>query len=252
MDLWNKENSTQITFYEAENKKTDATVVIFPGGGYAMRAEHEGKGYAEFFQRQGISTFVVDYRVAPHHFPIELLDARRAVRWVRAHAAEYGVNPEKVAVMGSSAGGHLAAMVSTYTAPIEGEHEDAIDLMPYLPDAQILCYPVILSPESGNAHEGSYENLLGENPPVTPADVCPAYNVTNSTPPAFIWHTANDQCVNVINSYDYAKALRKCDIPTEMHIFPDGHHGLGLCNDYAHVAQWVPLLLNWFRFNGWL
>lgn len=252
MDLWNRAGDSQIYFYEAKEKKTDATVVIFPGGGYSGLAEHEGRGYAEFFAEHGISTFVCEYAVSPNRFPKELLDARRVIRWVRAHAEEYGINPSKVAAMGSSAGGHLVAMLSTYTSPVEGEHEDGTDAQPFLPDAQILCYPVIMSPESGVAHEGSYNNLLGENNYVTPADVCPAYNVTSKTPQAFIWHTANDGCVNVINSYLYGKALRQNEIPTEMHIFPDGPHGLGLSAGNAHVAQWTGLLLNWLKLIGWL
>lgn len=252
MDMWKREGDSQIYFYPAKEKKTDATIVILPGGGYCCLAEHEGKGYAEFFADHGMSTFVCEYAVSPNRFPKELLDARRAIRWVRANAEKYGINPDKIAVMGSSAGGHLTAMVSTYTQPIEGEHEDEIDLQPYLPNAQILCYPVIMTPESGVAHEGSYFNLLGENPKVTPADVCPAFNVSEKTPQAFIWHTANDEGVNVINSYLYAKALREHNVPTEMHIFPYGPHGMGIAKNDAHVGQWTGLILNWFRLIGWL
>ena len=96
-----------IEYYKAEDKKTDATIVIFPGGGYVGRAEHEGKGYAEFFNSLGMDAFVVQYRVSPYRFPLPLLDARRGVRWVRANGEKFGINPEKVGVMGSSAGGHL-------------------------------------------------------------------------------------------------------------------------------------------------
>jgi len=253
MDLWNKENSTQIYFYEAPEKKTDATVVIFPGGAYCCLAEHEGKGYAEYFQKLGISTFVCEYHVSPSRFPEELLDARRAVRFVRANAEKFGINPDKVAVMGSSAGGHLASMLSTYVKPIEGEGVDETDEYPFLPDAQILCYPVIMSPESGVAHEGSYYNLCGEGKPVIPySDVNPAYNSTAKTPKAFVWHTAEDDCVNVINSLEYGKALRNAGVDFEMHIFPYGPHGLGLSPARPHVAQWTGLFENWLKLNGWL
>lgn len=248
MKLWQGgEHPTTINYYKPENKCTDVCVLIFPGGGYSFRAEHEGKGYAEFLAKNGVSSFVVDYRVTPDYFPLPLLDARRAVRFVREHASEYGVNPHKIFVMGSSAGGHLAAMLSTYTAKIEGEGVDATDDIDFLPDGQILCYPVILCPEAGNAHEGSYKKLLGEENLAFAPDIDPSRNVTENTPPAFIWHTAADAGVNVINSYEYAKALRNCSVPVEMHIFPEGKHGLGLAGAMPHVAQWTGLLINWIK-----
>lgn len=253
MNLWeNNEHLTQITFYEANNKATDAVVVIFPGGGYSHRAEHEGKGYAEFLNENGVSAFVVDYRVSPERFPLPLLDARRAVRFVRANAERFGIDPKKVAVMGSSAGGHLAAMLSTYTKEIEGENIDSVDSCDYIPDAQILCYPVILEHGNEFAHRGSYEKLLGEDRLDLAVSLDPVKNVTASTPQAFIWHTAADQGVNVINSYEYAKALRLNEVPVEMHIFPNGKHGLGLAKAMPHVAQWSGLLIEWFKEIGWM
>ena len=127
-------------------KCSDAAIVIFPGGAYRGLADHEGRGYAEFLNENGITAFVVNYRVAPHKFPLDLLDARRAVRWGRAHAGEYGICKDKIAVMGSSAGGHLTALVSTYRGAIDHEGMDAVDREEYLPNAQILCYPVICNP----------------------------------------------------------------------------------------------------------
>ncbi len=242
-----------ITPFIPKEKKSDAAVIIFPGGGYGMRAGHEGAGYAEFLNEQGITAFVVNYRVNPHTFPLELLDARRAIRFVRAHAEEYKIDKNKIAVMGSSAGGHLAAMVSTYTKPIDYEGIDEIDNEEFLPNAQILCYPVICHPQGdGIAHEGSYMNLLGDNYPALAESLDPALNVTENTPPAFIWHTADDSGVNVINSYTYATNLRKNNVSCEMHIFPHGAHGLGLAKDDPHVSQWSGLLVNWFKYIGWL
>ncbi len=240
-----------LEYYPAENKVTDATVVICPGGGYAMRAGHEGKGYAEYFNGLGMDAFVCEYRVAPHRFPLPLLDIRRSIRYVRAHAAEYGVNPEKIAVMGSSAGGHLAALVSTYTAPIDFEDIDELDKVCPLPNASILCYPVIHLPDETNiAHVGSYKNLLGENTDY--AKYSPNLLVSDTTPTAFLWHTSDDAVVNVINSYLYAKALREHNIKHEMHIFPSGYHGLGVATNMPHVAQWTGLLKNWLIDLGWL
>ena len=256
IQLWDKipgmcEEVPVLEYYPAENKVSDATVVICPGGGYAGRAGHEGKGYAEYFNSIGMDAFVCEYRVAPHRFPLPLLDIRRSIRYVRAHAAEYGVNPEKIAVMGSSAGGHLAALVSTYTAPVEFEGADELDEVCALPNASILCYPVIHLPDETNiAHVGSYRNLLGEDTDY--AKYSPNLLVNDTTPTAFLWHTSDDAVVNVINSYLYAKALREHGIKHEMHIFPSGYHGLGVATNMPHVAQWTGLLKNWLIDLGWL
>ncbi|MBP3388680.1 MAG: alpha/beta hydrolase, partial [Clostridia bacterium] len=179
--------------------------------------------------------------------------ARRAVRWVRAHAAEFGLDPQKIAVMGSSAGGHLAALTATYAGTLSDEDIDEIDREDSRPNAQILCYPVIVAPDAeGIAHAGSYENLLGGTDPVREAQLDPARLATEQTPPAFIWHTANDNCVNVINSYRYAEALRRHNVDTEMHIFPHGPHGMALAQGEPHVGQWTGLLFNWLAYIGWM
>ena len=255
-NLWDKtpglcEETPVLEYFPAENRVTDATVVIYPGGGYAMRAPHEGKGYAEYFNSIGMDAFVCEYRVTPHHFPLPLLDARRAVRWVRHNAAEYGLDPHKVAVMGSSAGGHLAGLVSTYTAPIDFEDQDDIDRENPIPDATILCYAVCHMPDETNvAHVGSFQNLCGERTDYE--TFSNDLNVTDFTPPAFLWHTSDDDCVNVINSYLYATALGKHGIPHELHVFPRGPHGLGLAQGLPHVAQWAGLMKNWLIEMGWL
>ena len=149
--LWDKtpgmcEEEPVLEYFPAQNRISDATVVIYPGGGYGMRAPHAGKGYAEYFNTIGMDAFVCEYRVLPHRFPLELLDARRAVRWVRHHAAEYGLDPHKVAVMGSSAGGHLAGLVSTYTAPIDFEGIDEVDGENPIPDATLLSEVRAITP----------------------------------------------------------------------------------------------------------
>ncbi len=245
------EETPVLEYYPAENKISDATVVICPGGGYAMRADHEGRGYAEYFNSIGMDAFVCEYRVAPHHFPLPLLDIRRSIRYVRAHAAEYGIDPAKIAVMGSSAGGHLAALVSTYTSPIDFEATDELDKVCPLPNATILCYAVCHMPDETNvAHVGSYQNLLGDDTDY--AKYSPDLLVSDTTPTAFLWHTSDDNCVNVINSYLYAKALREHGIKHEMHIFPSGYHGLGVAENMPHVAQWTGLLKNWLIDLGWL
>ena len=240
-----------LEYYPAENKKTGATVIIFPGGGYNHRAQHEGADYALFLNSIGMDAFVCQYRVWPHQFPIPLLDARRAVRFVRANAEEFGIDPDRVAVMGSSAGGHLSALVSTYTAPIELEIGDEVDKLDPVPNATVMCYAVTHHPdETGVGHEGCYRTLCGDHTDFE--SVAPDNLVMDTTPPAFIWHTYGDPVVNVINAYLYATALRKHNIPHELHVFAKGGHGLGLTNGWDYVHQWTTLLHNWFRHMGWL
>ncbi|MBQ7839412.1 MAG: alpha/beta hydrolase [Lachnospiraceae bacterium] len=243
-----------ITAYFPEKKLSDAAVVIFPGGGYRIRAEHEGKGYAEFLAQNGYTAFVVEYRVWPQEFPLPLLDARRAVRWVRYHAKEYGIAKDKIAVMGSSAGAHLAALVSTYYDRIEGEETDEIDREEFLPNAQILCYPVISMQDDGISHAGSIENFLGNRKEALAAAVSPDLLVSEITPKAFVWHTFSDPGVNVMNSLNYVKSLKTAGVEAELHIFPQGAHGLGLADGEdkvsKHVAQWSGLLLKWLAFIG--
>ena len=167
LDLWENVPALNgetpvLEYYPAKNKATDAAVVVFPGGGYGGRAPKEGEGYAVFLNSIGMDAYVCEYRVAPYRFPIPLLDARRAVRYVRYHAEQFGVDPDKIAVMGSSAGGHLAALVSTYKEAIDFEGADEIDGMSPIPNATILCYPVIHHPDDECCHKGSYYNLTGD------------------------------------------------------------------------------------------
>lgn len=262
--LWQDcEDSTVIRFFPAKEKKSDAAIIIFAGGAYHHKAAHESDGYGEFLSDIGINSFVVDYSVCPAHFPIQLSEARRAVRFVRYYAKKFGIDENKVAVMGSSAGGHLAALVSTYRDKIEGESSDEIDAMDSLPNAQILCYPVISMANPSLFHYNSRMNLLGEENLSFAEKVSPELIVDEKTPLAFIWHTFTDASVNVINSYEYAAALRRKNVPTELHIFPEGPHGLGLVKNTPlapstgeiicdHVAQWVDLFKKWLGFIGFM
>ncbi len=247
------EETPVLDFYPAENKKTDACFVILPGGGYGMRAEHEGKGYAEMLNDMGLNAFVCQYRVSPHRFPLPLADARRAVQFVRKNAAQFGIDPDKIAIMGSSAGGHLAALTSTYREALDPDVNDSIAQLPFLPNATVLCYPVIWEiDDSKITHEGSYCNLLGDRVQEMNAKVNPAKLVNETTPPAFLWHTSDDGAVNVCNSFRYGEALRNQGIPFEMHVFPEGPHGLGVAKDRPNIHQWVNLLKNWLIVLGWL
>ncbi len=245
----------KIHYYPASEKKGRGTVIIFPGGGYAHRAPHEGEGYAEFLNEFGLDAFVVDYRVTnktePGVYPDPILDARRAVRFVRANAEKFGIDPSKIAVMGSSAGGHLTAAVSIYRMKLDGEGVDALDEVDCLPNAQILCYPVT----SIMSHKGSYINLIGEGAEAISDEYDPIILADEKTPPAFIWHTAADAGVSVLGSYNYAAKLKTLDIPVEMHIFPFGAHGLGTGKVASrglvpHITVWTELLRRWLELFG--
>ena len=248
-----------IHYYAAPEKKGRGTVIIFPGGGYSHRAAHEGEGYAEFLNEFGLDAFVVDYRVTlggeKGTYPDPVLDARRAVRFVRANAEKFGIDPDHIAVMGSSAGGHLAALVSTYTAPLDGEGVDEMDKVDFLPNAQILCYPVM----DNVSHNSSYTNLLGDNCTDAEKDtVTPMLIASESTPMAFIWHTSTDNCVDVNGSFRYAARLHELKVSVEMHVYPVGGHGLGLGYyeerniDVPYIKGWADNLTEWLKLNKYL
>lgn len=232
-----------ITAYPSKSK---CAVIIFPGGGYVMRAEHEGRGYAEWFNSIGITAFVVDYRVAPFKHPAEISDAMRAVKYVRANADKYGIDKDKIAVMGSSAGGHLAASVSVHYDKDFYQATDNIDRENCRPDATILCYPVIDMYEY--RHDGSRTNLIGDRPFESDKEFMSLHRqVTPDTPQTFIWCTSEDSVVPCQNSLLYAMSLAEAHVPYEAHIYPYGHHGLGLAAEMPHVARWASSLHNWLK-----
>ncbi len=254
MEMWEKTPGLapeipELRYYPSENKKSDTTFVIFAGGAYMVRSEYEGDGYAKYLNKAGYDAFVCEYRVSPAHFPIELLDARRAVRTVRHNAGKYGINKNKIIVIGSSAGGNLCALLSTYTKPIEYEGADEIDNESALPNGCVLCYPVISLVDFEGTDCNTRGFLLGDRMELA-KELSPELHVSEVTPPTFIWHVSDDG-VTCLNSYVYAKALSEHNIPCEMHIFPKGGHGLGIAdgvpysNPYVH--QWTKLLEDWVR-----
>lgn len=257
-ELW--ENGTTMTYYKPDEKTNCGAVVIFPGGGYWGRAEHEGKSYAEFLNKYGISAFVVDYRVHPNRFPLPLLDARRAVRYVRHFADRFDIDKDKIAVMGSSAGGHLVSMLCTYREAIEGESIDEIDNESFLPDKQILCYPVINLYDEKITHIGSGDALIGDSLQhggdiMARMKLSANLTADEKTPEAFIWHTFSDELVDVRNTLQYASRLRQVGVCAEVHIYPYGRHGLGLADEAGriepHVALWGEALIKWIQLLGW-
>jgi acetyl esterase/lipase len=228
-------------YLPSQGTRTDIGIIIFPGGGYGGLAAHEGVGYAEFFQKKGIASFVVEYRLGKKGFrhPAMIEDALAAIETVRKQAKEFGVDPHKVGIMGSSAGGHLTA----HTVTSYGEY--SIELRP---DFGILCYPVI-EMAGAYGHVGSRNNLLGENASrELRLSVSPELKVTPETPPCFIWHTVEDPVVPVENSLLFVSALQKNGVPYELHVYPKGRHGLGMKSGYG----WEEALVRWLNelFEG--
>ena len=225
-------------------------VIVFPGGGYNNLAPHEGVPIAEWLNAAGFSAGVLNYRVAPYRHPIPFQDAARAVRTVRAHAVEWGVRPDKIGVLGFSAGGHLAATVSTQFDAGSPADSDPVERVSSRPDAAVLCYAVVTFTRSFS-HAGSGQSLVGENPAPGLKESLSAENrVTAATPPCFLWHTADDASVPVQNCLTFAEALKNKEVPFELHVFPHGRHGLGLANDDPVVSQWKGLCAAWLKGSG--
>jgi acetyl esterase/lipase len=229
---------------------TGAAMVICPGGSYTHLAAHEGKDYALWLNQHGVTCFVLKYRLGPdgYHYPAEFEDGTRAVRWVRAHAAEYTIDPHRVGIMGSSAGGHLASMVLTHFDSGNTNSPDSVERQSSRPDLGILCYPVITMGEY--AHQGSKTNLLGANPsPELVRLASSELQVTTNTPPCFVWQTFEDKGVPVENSLLFAEALRKNHVPFDLHIYQKGRHGLGLGDKppFTHPLPWTGDCLFWLK-----
>jgi acetyl esterase/lipase len=228
----------RIECWVPEGNHTGIGIVIFPGGGYGGLAEHEGKGYAEHFMKQGIACFVVTYRLATDGYkhPAMLEDALAAIGTIRASASDFGLTTDMIGVMGSSAGGHLAA----HTLIAWDQYESDVSLRP---DFGILCYPVIVS-TGKYAHQGSMTNLLGDDPlPDLLDSVSCEKHISEKTPPCFIWHTCEDPGVPVENSMVFASALQKNGVPMELHLYTKGAHGLGLNTPFS----WEVDCLRWLK-----
>jgi acetyl esterase/lipase len=229
-------------------KRTGATMLILPGGGYGSLAEHEGTGYAEFFAAHGITAYVLKYRLGSNGYrhPTMLNDAARALRMVRMLARRDGLDPARIGVIGSSAGGHLASTLVTHFAAGTPDAADPVERESSRPDLGILCYPVISLVEF--AHSGSRKNLLGENPPQELVrHLSSELQVNKDTPPCFLWHTVEDKSVPVENSLLFAAALRRAGVPFSLHVYELGAHGLGFGRDTRPAPPWASQLLHWFK-----
>lgn len=249
-----KDIPTLTPFFANPETATGASVLVLPGGGYGGLAPHEGRDYAMWLNELGVSAFVLKYRLGSggYRHPAMINDASRAIRLVRSKAAEWKLDPKRVAIMGSSAGGHLASTALTHFDAGDASAADPIDRLSSRPDAGILCYPVITLGEK--THQGSKRNLLGENPsPDLVKLLSNELQVTKDTPPTFLIHTAEDTAVPVENSLLFADALAKNKVPFALHVYPKGPHGIGLGTrswDPAARHPWVGQCAHWLKELG--
>lgn len=230
---------TVITPYLVDGPCDKGFVIVCPGGGYFGRSYHEGEPIAKMFNDAGISAAVLDYRVRPYHYPAMLLDANRAVRFTRFHASDWQIDPHKIAILGFSAGGHLA--VSACEHYDNGKPDgDEIDRVSSRPDAGLFCYAVVTL-RGDFTHTGTRDNFLGDL--VDNEEMLHAFSgeeaVPDDAPPAFLWHTAEDEGVPFENSLHLAEAWHKKGATVEMHIYPHGRHGLGLAPEVPSAARWA-------------
>ena len=228
-------------------------VIVCPGGAYVGHADYEGDPVSQFLADNNVSAFTLHYRCFPYDFNAIHQDINRAVRWVRYNADKYNIDPEKIGVLGFSAGGNLACLGATHF-DYGKDDGDEIDKVSCRPNAAILCYPVIsLKREITHEHTryvlvGRFEETLKEK---LVEELSGENSITSETPPMFIWHTAADTCVMVENSINLASALSAKKIPYELHIFPEGEHGLGLAKNFNGGAKyWPDLCADWLHRLG--
>ena len=228
-------------------------VIVCPGGGYTHLAyDKEGTRIAEWLNLRGISAFVLTYRLAPRYrYPAPILDGYRAVRWVRSHAQQYAVDPDRIGMWGFSAGGHLVGMVGTHFDAGNPQSTDPVERASDRPNFVISSYGG-LSLQPGVAKPGAMGSLLGQNPaPELIDELSPDKHITAHTPPFFLYATTSDQAVPPLSSMAFYTALVRAGVSAEIHIFAQGPHGTALAQSYPALSAWTGLLENWLRLNGW-
>ena len=245
---------TLTVFAPQDGHGNGSAVVVFPGGAYlGLAANLEGRQVADWFTARGFRAFVLQYRLSSNGYllPIPLLDARRAVQLVRARAADYHIDPNRIATLGFSAGGHLAALASVQ--PVEGkpDSDDSIERVSSRPNYLVLAYPWLGAISSDTSHL-SYCKLFNvmDRCEALRAAYSPDLFVDKNTPPTFWWHTFDDQTVPVEQGLRFYEALVKAGVPSEAHVFAHGQHGTGLGTGDASLDQWPVLLETWLRKQG--
>ncbi|RZL38068.1 MAG: alpha/beta hydrolase [Rubrivivax sp.] len=237
----------------AVDRPNGTAVIVCPGGGYSnLSANREGLQYAAWLSTLGITTFILKSRLQEWGHPAPLQDVLRALRLVRSRAAEFGVDPKRIGVMGSSAGGHLAASASTLFDHADGRTGAALDAVSARPDFAVLVYPVITMTDPA-AHAGSRRALLGSSPsPALLALMSLEQQVTAATPPTLLLHTQGDKTVPVDNSILYYQALTRAGVPAELYVFEQGGHGIGMRDGLGNASAWPLRAQDWLRQRGLL
>lgn len=234
-------------------KPNGAATVVCPGGGYGNLAmDHEGEQVARWLNSLGVSAFILDYRHRGKGYghPAPLQDAQRAIRTVRSRAEQFGVDPQRIGILGFSAGGHLASTAATHFDEGDTSAGDPIAQVSSRPDFAILCYPVISLTEACT-HQGSKRNLLGENPSAELVEqLSSEKQVTPQTPPVFLFHTSEDKAVPPQNSLLFYNACQQAGVPAELHIYEKGGHGLGLAPKTPGTADWPDRCAAWLKVRG--
>ena len=249
-----EQDKPHLEIFGASGPAPHTAVIVCPGGGYSHLAyEKEGTRIAEWLNLRGVTAFVLTYRLAPrYHYPAPILDGYRSVRWVRSHAQQYNIVPDRIGMWGFSAGGHLVGIVGTHSDGGDPQAADPIDRVSGRPDFVISSYGG-LTLQAGVAKPTAMSSLIGEHPSQElKDDMSPDLHVTAKTPPYFIYATTPDQSVPVLSSVVFYTALVKAGVPAEMHIFQEGPHGTGLAQGYVALSAWPELLENWLRLNGWI
>lgn len=250
-----KDIPTLTPYWPEEGKATGASFIVCPGGGYNNLAAHEGEPFARWLNTLGITAFVLKYRLVPGGYRVSTiyLDAARAVRTVRANGDAWKLDPKRIGIIGSSAGGHLSATLLTVNDAGKPESADPIERVSSRPDLGVLCYAFILFDRGDNTSR--YERFLGTTTP-TPEQIrtlSPALNASKGTPPCFIWQTVEDASVVVENALVFTDALRKAGVPFDLHLYEKGRHGIGLGTrdgDVAKMHPWTKACATWLQTQG--
>ena len=250
-----KDTPTLTPYWAAPDKANGAVFIVAPGGGYRSLAAHEGEPFAKWLAANGISAFVLRYRLTTdgYRVPVILQDAARAVRLVRSNATSWGLDPKRIGMIGSSAGGHLTATLITQFDSGKPDASDPIERESSRPDVAVLCYGFILFDEPNAEREKIF---LGENSTDEQKHILsPRLNVRNDTPPTFIWQTVEDSKVVVENAFGFANALREKGVPFDLHLYEKGKHGIGLAmkdNDIGKTHPWTHDCIFWLRQRGFV